>query len=215
MKKLILVLVLVFAFALPIWAAEDFVGTVTVGVDYDSNGDLIDSTEISVSTDISDTTVANIVLNVDELITGTVGVDVTGKLSFDWGEGETAEIKAKVDILTGDLQFDGKYLGLSIGDDMVLNVKARYKYPSDVYYTVGTLIYDFNEDLSVIVEARLDSDGAEVFSAEAQAKYAITDDIDLKVGVELNDWADDINDWDDMEIVSDVDLIYAEIVFRF
>lgn len=215
MKKLILALVLLLTFALPVLASDDYSGTVTVGAEYNSDGDLIDTADFSITSELNETTKVVVILETTEMLFGTPDVDVIGKLCFDWGEGETAEVKAKVDVLTGDLQFDGKYIGLPIGDDMTLSAKGRYKYPSDNYYTVGTLVYDFNEDTTVIVEARLDSDGGELFSAEAQVRYAITEDIDIKVGAELNDWADDIDDWDDMEIADGTDCVYVEVIFRF
>ena len=214
MKRMILVLAFVLAFALPVMASN-FAGTVTVGVDYLSTGELVDSTEISLDTVINDTTTANITLTVNELLFGTLATSIDGTLNFDLGEGETAEVGASFDLITNDIGVYGQYLGLPIGDDMLVNGKVKVSLPANTYYAVANLVYDVDEDIGLIVEVRLDSDGAEAFSAEAKLSYAVAEDIDITIGYELNDWSDGINDWDAMEIVSDVDLAYVEVVFRF
>lgn len=220
MKKLVLALALVFvlAFSFTALAAPiEFSGSFTTEAEYDLLGtlDLVDTTKLTVSTAINDTTTAQATLKIKELIFGTVALDAEGKLKFDLGEGESAEIKVNVDLLDGDLKFGGKYMGLPIGDVGLINVKAEFKYPANTYYAVATLIYDLSDGLELLFEARIDSDGGELSSFELQANYAITDDIDLRVGAEINDWADDINDWDDLEIVDGVDKIYAKVVVNF
>ena len=215
MKKLILVLIVVIAFAFPVVASDDYTGTVTVGADYNSDGELIDIAEFEVETDISETVDVSVALETEGLLFDDSDVAVITKLKYDSGDGETGELKAKVDPLTGDLKFDGKYEGLLIGDDMTVGVKAQYKYPVGTYYTVGTLVYDLDEETEIIVEGRVDSDGTVPFSAEVQVIYAFREDIDVIVGYELNDWSDDINDWDDMEIEGDVDTAYVRVEFRF
>lgn len=221
MKKLILALVLVLAFALPVLAGEeveegdDFSGTVTIGVDYLSTGELVDSTEVSIETDISDDATVGITLTIEELVFGTPAVSVEGVLKYTIDEEETAEVGANFDVITSDIEVYGQYKGLPVTDEMLLSGKILGAFPVNTYHAVATLVYDINEDTELLVEARFDSDGTEVFSAEAQLKYAITEDIDVKVGYELNDWSDDINDWDGFEITDGVDKAYAEVVFKF
>ncbi len=218
MKKLILALVLIFAFALPVLAAPvEISGTFTTEAEYDFLGtfDLVDTTEVTVLTAINDTTTAEATLTINELIFGTVGLDVSGKLCFDLGDDETAEIGVDIDLLTYDLAFGGEYLGFTVADDIVINTKAKYQYPASTYYGIVTLISDFNEDMDLMVEARTDSDGAEALSFEAQISYDLTEDIEVMIGVEMNDWADDINDWDACEIVGDTDKVYGKLVVNF
>ena len=224
MKKLILVMVLIFAFAIPVMASPiEISGTFTTEAEYDlidpydllSSYNLKDTIVFTAKTEFSETTSAEATLTVDELIFGTVGLDVSGKLCFDLGEGESAELGVDVDLLTYDLAFGGKYLGLPISDDMLANAKVQYKYPTATYYGVANLIYGSGEDVELILEARYDSDGAELFSAEAQVNFAISSNIDLKVGYEYNDWSDGINDWDACEIVSDSDKVYGKLVISF
>lgn len=214
MKKLILALVLIIAFAIPV-LADDFSGTVTVGVDYLSTGEIIDTAEFAIETDISDDLAVSVTLNVDELVFGTPAVSVDGKLKFAIDEGETAEIGVNLDVITSDVEVYGQYKGLPIADDMLLNAKIQGAFPADTYYAVATLIYDIDEDIDLIVEARYDSDGAEIFSAGVELSYAVSENIDVKVGYEFNDWEDGINDWDCMNILSDVNTAYVELVFRF
>jgi len=221
MKRLILALILVLAFALPVLAGEeveasdDFSGTVTIGVDYLSTGELIDTTEVNIETDISDEATIGITLTIEELVFGTPAVSVEGVLKYTIDEGETAEVGTNFDVITSDIEVYGQYKGLPISDEMLLSGKVLGAFPANTYYAVATLVYDVNEDTELLVEARYDSDGAEVFSAGVQLSYALTEDIDLKVGYEFNDWSDDINDWDEFEITDGVDTAYAEVTFNF
>ena len=218
MKKLILVMVLIFAFAIPVMASPiEISGTFTTEAEYDLLGtyDLTDTTVFTAKTEFSETTSAEATLTVDELIFGTVGLDVSGKLCFDLGDGETVELGIDADLLTYDLAFGGKYLGLAISDDILANAKVKYQYPAGTYYGVANLIYDFGENMDLVLEARYDSDGAELYSAEAQINFAVSSNIDLKVGYEYNDWSDGINDWDACEITSDADRVYGKIVISF
>jgi len=221
MRKLILVLVLVLAFALSVMASgeveegDNFSGKVTIGVDYLSTGELIDSTEVSIETDISDDAIIEVTLTMEELIFGTPAVSVDGVLKYTIDEGETAKVGANFDVITSDIEVYGQYKGLPVTDGMLLSGKVLGAFPVNTYYAVATLVYDINEDTELLVEARFDSDGTEVFSAEVQLKYAITEDIDVKVGYELNDWSDAINDWDGFEITDGVDTAYAEVTFKF
>ncbi len=218
MKKLILVLVLVLAFALPVLAAPvEISGTFTTEAEYDFLGelDLVDTTEFTLSTAINDTTTAEATLTIEELIFGSVGLDVSGKLCFDLGDSETAEVGVDVNLLTGDFGFGGEYSGFAITDDISINAKAEYQYPVDAYYAVTTLVYDIDENLGLLIEARVDSDGVEIFSAEAQLSYDLTDNVEVMIGVEMNDWEDDISDWDIMEITGDTDKVYGKLVVNF
>ena len=226
MKKLILVLMLVLAFSFTAFAQEveektnEFTGTIETGFEYTVFGELIDITEISVETEVNDTIAAEVILTVEELLSSSgLVLDVEGKLNFAVDTGETAYVSTKVDVLTGDVRLRGQYLGLSFADDFALDSYIEYKFAlvgSDSYHAVSTLTYDFDEDLSVLAEGRIDSDGIDAtVSAEIQATYAINEDIDVIAGYEMNDWDDGINDWDEYDIVSADDLVYAKVVIRF
>lgn len=224
MKKLILAMVLILAFAMPVMAAPiEISGSFTTEAEYNlldpydllDSYNLVDTTEFTVSTKVSDTTSAEITLTVNELIFGTLGLDVSGKLCFDFGDDETAELGVEVDLLTYDLVFGGEYLGLSISDDILVNAKVEYLYPAGIYCGVANLICDFGEDMDLTLEARYDSDGAELYSAEAQINFTVFSNVNLEIGYEFNDWSDDINDWDEFEIVSDADRVYGKLVISF
>ena len=217
MKKLLLILVLVLAFTFPVMAQEEdnWAGEVTIGADY-TDGILGDVAKIKFTTEIDEDINAEILLTVNDLLLTTpMAVKVRGKLKFANDEGETAELCAEYKITDAKFYVYGQYLGLPIGDDGILNTKVRADFPGFEVYAVSTLIYNIDEDLELMVEGRADTDGYVPYSVEAQILYLVTDDIDVVIGIELNDWADDINDWDDMEIVDDITTVYAEVVFRF
>lgn len=216
MKKLIIVLLMFFVIALPVMAEKNISGTMTESVEYNSIGELTDSTELALTFEVDENINADIVLTVSDIISDNpFGSSLEGSIAFTDDEGGVFTIGGDVDLLTYDTGVYAKYIGLKISDKANLDSKAKIVYPANTWYAVSTLSYDIKEDILLLAEVRYDSDGAENISAEAQIKYAVNKDIDVMFGVEFNDWADGINDWDSCSIDSDVDRIYAEFVYKF
>lgn len=138
----------------------------------------------------------------------------------------TGMASAEYSILTGDITLEGEILNVVLGDDedelseFVFNVHGEYTIAAvPDYVALANFLYDFEDDpMVLIVEGRLDADGAVPYSAEAQLQYAVDENTDLKVGVEMNDWEADINDWsdDDEWVINDnVTKVYAGIEVSF
>ena len=83
------------------------------------------------------------------------------------------------------------------------------------YVGVATLVYDFEDDMTLTVEGRVDSNGAAMYSAEAKLDYAVAENTDIYVGLQYNDWSDDINDWDDLEITGNNTTVLAGVDVTF
>jgi hypothetical protein len=132
-------------------------------------------------------------------------------------------IDAEYSLVDGSLELEGTLENVVLSeyddgsDELVMNFHANYNV--DVvndYDGLVNLIYNFDdEDLQLLGEVRLDSDGAAFYSAEAQLVYEAAENTELKVGVEMNDWEDDINDWDDNNILDDKTKIYAGVEVSF
>lgn len=128
--------------------------------------------------------------------------------------GHTIGIATEFDIATSSFNYiQGSILKYSIGDDITFNAKARYNFAGN-YYAVANVAMNLGK-LNILVEGRTDSDGAVPYSVEAQLKYAVTEDLDVIVGYEINKWDDAINAWDTMKISNDSNTMYAKVVFRF
>ncbi len=128
-------------------------------------------------------------------------------------------LSVEYSILDGSIALEAEILDLYLTDeeDLLFNVYGEYTttVPAD-YDAVANIIYNFEDDpMQLIVEGRLDSDGAALYSAEAQLVYEVADNTELKVGVEMNDWEDDINDWDEMNILDTTTKIYAGVEVTF
>jgi len=211
MKKLILVLVMLLAFAIPVLAT----GTITTSVETHDFAIYTDTTEIYFESKLSEDMTAGITLTVNDLIFDapiTSSVDVT--LDFLLEEA-AAQLGAGIDISSGDYYIKAKLLGFSIADGINLNAKAKYNMPAGDYWAVANLVCDVGDSMDLILEARTDSDGFVPYSFEAQLTYAVTEDIDVVVGYEVNGWDDGINDWDSMSISDDSETAYGKVVFRF
>lgn len=128
---------------------------------------------------------------------------------------------AEYDLLTTDIILEGQYLNLYLGDDdlkeFAFNFFGQYVISAVPNYTaVANVVYTFPDDpMVLIVEGRLDSDGAALYSAEAQLQYAMAENTDLKVGVEMNNWDEDINDLSAGNIDDTVTKVYAGIEVSF
>lgn len=130
---------------------------------------------------------------------------------------EAGELDLTYDILTGGLSAYAEYMNYPVDDagDYLLSGAVQYDYPVGTYAAVATVEYALADDMDLIVEGRVDSNGAAFWSAEAQLVYALAENTDLTVGFEMNDWDDDINDYDDMTISGTAGTLTAELAVSF
>lgn len=146
-----------------------------------------------------------------------VGLDLVYTIDADTEE--AAALGVTYDVLGVDgADISAEYMNYPVDDEgeFVLSAAGEYNYPTGVYAAVATLEYDLAEDMDLIVEGRLDNDSTfATWSAEIQLVYALAENTDLTVGFEMNDWDDDINDYDAMEIVGDVGTLTAELAVSF
>ena len=168
-------------------------------------------------------------MTMDSLMAATTDHYVGAQLDFtnidvDYPE-EVAYISAEFSLFDGELDLEGEYLNLVLGDteEFVFNAHGEYTLLAAVpdYTVMLNAIYSFEDDpIDVVVEGRLIADalGAPLISAEAQLQYELADKTDLYVGVEMNDWDADINDWGDSDewIINDGNTsVYAGIDIEF
>jgi hypothetical protein len=144
-----------------------------------------------------------------------IGVDLVYTVDADTEE--AAELGVTYDVLTGGADISAEYMNYPVDDEgeFVLSGAGEYNYPAATYVAVATVEYDMAEDMDLIVEGRVDSDGAVFWSAEVQLVYALAESTDLTVGFEMNDWDDDINDYDDMVISGTAGTLTAELAVEF
>ena len=137
---------------------------------------------------------------------------------------QVAYISAEYNLISSTIDLEAEYLNLVLGDtdEIVFNIHGEYTFAA-VPEFLGMLnaIYSFEDDpIDVVLEGRVHDDGAGGldYSAEAQLQYALADKTDLYVGVEMNDWDADINDWGDSDewIINDGNTsVYAGIDIEF
>lgn len=146
-----------------------------------------------------------------------VGVDLVYTVDADTEE--AVALGVTYDVLGVDgADISVEYMNYPVDDEgeFVLSAAGEYNYPTGVYAAVATVEYDLAEDMDLIIEGRVDNDStAATWSAEIQLVYALAENTDLIVGFEMNDWDDDINDYDAMEIVGDVGTLTAELAVTF
>jgi len=144
-----------------------------------------------------------------------VGVDLV--YTVDAVTEEAAELEVTYSILTMGITVHAEYMNYPVDEagEYVLSGAGDYEYPTNAYVAVATLEYALAEDMDLIVEGRVDSDGAAWYSAEAQLVYALADNTDLTVGFEMNDWEDDINDYDEMNIIGTSGTLTAGLEVTF
>ena len=144
-----------------------------------------------------------------------IGLDLVYTVDADTEE--AAELGVTYDVLTGGADITAEYMNYPVNDEgeFVLSGAGEYNYPVGTYVAVATIEYDMAEDMDFIVEGRVDSDGAAFWSAEVQLIYALAENTDLTVGFEMNDWDDDINDYDDMIISGTAGTLTAELAVEF
>jgi len=208
MKKLILILIMILAFALPALA-----NSITFSAKTNDFVTYTDTTELYLEYKLSEKTTAGFTLTVNDLVFGTPTESIDATLDFILGNG-TAQLGAGYDISGGTSYVKGKILNYGLGDDLKFNAKVKYNFPADTYWAVANVVLDLGK-VDLIVETRTDSDGIVPYSAEAQLTFGLTENMDLIVGYEINGWDDSINDWDAMTISSDAETAYGKIVIRF
>ena len=138
----------------------------------------------------------------DAAMVAAVTTKVRGTLLYvpeDAAEGENAEVYAEYSLLTAGLTGFARYMNYPLADDFVLSGFAQYTYPTNAYLGAATLEYVLAEDMDLMVEGRVDSAGVgSIFSAEVQVAYDLATNTALTFGFEMNDWAGDIKDYDDI-----------------
>jgi hypothetical protein len=155
----------------------------------------------------------------DAAFVANVTHEIGAELAFtvDADTEEEGMLGVTYDVLTGGIDFEAEYVNLPLGDDteFVLSAHAEYAMLTGVYMGVATLVYDFEEDMTLLLEARVDSDGVAPYSAEVRLEYAVAENTDIYVSFEYNDWEDDINDWDDFEITGTDSTVIAGVDVTF
>jgi len=144
-------------------------------------------------------------------------VEVDLVYTVDADTEEAAELDVTYDVLTAGIDIYAEYMNYPVDDagEYVLSGAGEYNYPVGTYVAVATLEYALADDMDLTVEGRIDSNGAAFWSAEAQLVYALADNTDLTVGFEMNDWEDDINDYDAMNIIGTAGTLTAELAVEF
>ena len=149
-------------------------------------------------------------------VTHDIGADLV--FTMDADAGEEAMIGATYDVLTGGIDLEAEYVNLPLGDDseFVLSAHAEYAVATGDYMGVATLVYAFEEDMTLLLEARVDTYSTFApYSAEVKLEYAVAENTDIYVGFEYNDWDDDINDWDEYAIIGTDSIVTAGIDVTF
>ena len=148
-----------------------------------------------------------------------VGLDLVYTVDADTEE--AAELDVTYNVLTMGITAYAEYLNYPVDDagEYVLSGAGQFDYDTLAatyeYAAVATVKYALADDMDLIVEGRLDSNGAAWYSAEAQLVYALADNTDLTVGFEMNDWEDDINDYDEMNIIGTSGTLTAGLEVTF
>ncbi len=156
----------------------------------------------------------------DAAFVANVTHEIGAELAFtmDADTEEEAMIGVTYDVLTGGIDLEAEYVNLPLGDDseFVLSAHAEYAVATGDYMGVATLVYAFEEDMTLLLEARVDTYSAFApYSAEVKLEYAVAENTDIYVGFEYNDWDDDINDWDEYAIVGTDSTVTAGVDVTF
>ena len=135
--------------------------------------------------------------------------------TVDADTSETAGLGVSYDVLLATAAITADYMNYPLADDYVLSGKVAYDYPANTYAGVATLEYALATDMALKVEGRVDSNGAAFWSAEAQLVYTLDTNTALTVGYEQNDWSDDIDDYDAMNILDTLGTLTAGLEVTF
>jgi predicted porin len=192
------------------WDADEFSVAVDVGFPLTDEDD---DTQIDVTLEWDYAMDAAFAANTNHEIGAELGFVI------DADAEEEAMVAVTYDVLTGGVDLEAEYVNLPLGDEddteFVLSAHGEYAMLTGDYVAVATLVYDFEEDMTLTLEGRVDSDGAAMYSAEAWLDYEVAENTDIYVAVEYNDWDDDINDWDEFEIVGTDTTVIAGIDVEF
>jgi hypothetical protein len=142
-------------------------------------------------------------------------IDADLLYTVDADTSETAGLGVSYDVLLATAAIDANYMNYPLADDYVLSGAGEYDYPAGTYAAVATLEYDLATDMDLVVEGRVDSDGAAFWSAEVQLVYTLDTNTALTVGFEMNDWDDDIDDYDAMDIIGTAGTLSAGLEVTF
>jgi hypothetical protein len=142
-------------------------------------------------------------------------IDADLLYTVDADTSETAGLGVSYDVLLATAAIDANYMNYPLTDDYVLSGAGEYDYPAGTYAAVATLEYALATDIALTVEGRVDSDGVVFWSAEAKLVYTLDTNTALTVGYEQNDWADDIDDYGDMDILDALGTLSAELAVTF
>jgi len=145
--------------------------------------------------------------------THTAEVDLLYTVDADTSE--TADLNVTYNVLTAAAVIKGTYMNYPLADDYVLSGIVAYDYPAGTYAGAATLGYALAEDMALTVEGRIDSDGAAIWSAEAQLVYTLDTNTALTVGYEQNTWSDDLKDYDAMTISDTLGTLTAGLEVTF
>jgi len=154
----------------------------------------------------------------DSAMVGAVTNKVRGTLNYvpeDAAVDEAGEVYLEYNVIAVTTKGRAKYLNYPLADDFVLSGLGQYTYPTADYAGAVTLVYDLEEDMDLTVEGRVDSDGAALWSAEVELVYTLATNTKLSVGFEMNDWEDDINDYDELNILDTLGTVKAELKVTF
>jgi hypothetical protein len=128
---------------------------------------------------------------------------------------EDADFNVSYDVLATTAVIYAYYRNYPLADDFRVSGAVEYGYPAATYAGVATLMYALATDMDLVVEGRVDSDGAAFWSAEAQLVYTLDTNTALTVGFEMNDWDEDINVYGDMDILDTLGTLTAGLEVTF
>lgn len=154
----------------------------------------------------------------DSAMVAAVTNKVRGTLNYvpeDAAVDEAGEVYLEYNVIAVTTKGRAKYLNYPLADDFVLSGLGEYTYPTADYVGVVTLVYDLDVDMDLTVEGRVDRDGAALWSAEVELAYALATNTTLSVGFEMNDWEDDINDYDELNILDTLGTVKAQLKVTF
>jgi predicted porin len=156
----------------------------------------------------------------DAAFVANVTHEIGAELAFtvDADTEEEGMLGVTYDVLTGGIDFEAEYVNLPLGDDteFVLSAHAEYAMLTGDYMGVATLVYAFEEDMTLLLEARVDTYSLFApYSAEVKLEYAVAENTDIYVSFEYNDWDDDINDWDEYAIIGTDSTVIAGVDVTF
>lgn len=154
----------------------------------------------------------------DSAMVAAVTNKVRGTLNYvpeDAAVDEAGEVYVEYNVIAVTTKGQAKYLNYPLADDFVLSGLGQYTFPTADYVGAVTLVYDLADDMDLTVEGRIDKDGAALWSAEVELAYALATNTSLSVGFEMNDWEDDINDYDELNILDTLGTVKAELKVTF